>query len=113
MNSAPSLPSLPSLPSFPFEAAEDDDFVRAGNLEPRHAVVSMPLWREAKFARVYETLLGVGITYGLTTSALSIHLDRHGIAQTRMGILATVFALGIVLPSFVGPLEVKLAGSPE
>ena len=51
---------------------------------------------------VYAVILVVGIAYGLTISVISIHLADRYFKKESMGVLASVFALGIVslsLPS--------------
>jgi MFS family permease len=46
---------------------------------------------------VYWTILGLGTSYGLAISLVSVFLQERGISPDRIGDLAIFFALGIVL----------------
>jgi MFS family permease len=60
---------------------------------------------------VYWTILGLGTSYGLAISLVSVFLEQRGIGPDRIGDLAIFFALGLVLLAIPSGYLIRRVGT--
>jgi MFS family permease len=60
---------------------------------------------------VYWTILGLGTSYGLAISLVSVFLEQRGVPPSRIGDLAIFFALGLVLMAMPSGYLIRRLGT--